>query len=177
MKLTDGERLIVAMLCELYNRVGVKGDIDPDFVQHAISSGHTWALKWKYHGLLHDEEVSDHVVKETGDILSMWRDLEGSYKRLGAADKERIEAEVPYYGKDPRFTGFDGNEESEHMGVARVLIERLERFEEYKGHTLNAHTTTLRRYRRMLAEYQAIQPNIGYSGMDADQIISVLNAK
>ena len=33
MKLSDGEKLIILMLSELYEKLGVEGEIEPDFIK------------------------------------------------------------------------------------------------------------------------------------------------
>lgn len=45
MKLSNSERLILVMLSDLYKKLGVKGAVDPDFVQSAIYSGNPWGLE------------------------------------------------------------------------------------------------------------------------------------
>jgi len=45
MKLTDGEKLILYMLSEIYEHLGIEGKtkIDSQFVKSAIHDGHAWA--------------------------------------------------------------------------------------------------------------------------------------
>ena len=38
MKISDGEKLIILMLSELYEKLGVDGEIEPDFIKSAIFS-------------------------------------------------------------------------------------------------------------------------------------------
>jgi hypothetical protein len=42
MKLTDSEKLTLIMLCEIYEKLGIKGELDSKFVKEAIFSGNTW---------------------------------------------------------------------------------------------------------------------------------------
>jgi hypothetical protein len=51
MKFSDGEKLIIVMLAEIYKAMGIKGNIDPDLVQSAISAGNLWGLRMQYPGL------------------------------------------------------------------------------------------------------------------------------
>ncbi len=39
------EKLILNMLCEIYEHMGVKGAIDHKLVQRTIWGGHGWGLK------------------------------------------------------------------------------------------------------------------------------------
>jgi hypothetical protein len=73
MKLTDGEKIIIYMLSEIYEALEIKGDSDPKFLREAILSGHLWAIKERFHGLLHGHEADQDIVAETRNLLSMWR--------------------------------------------------------------------------------------------------------
>jgi hypothetical protein len=46
MKLSDGEKLILIMLSDVYEKLEIEGEINPKFVKSAIGSGHPWGLKW-----------------------------------------------------------------------------------------------------------------------------------
>ena len=100
-----------------------------------------------------------------------------SYGRLSAKDKERVEKEAEPFGKNPRFNGFDGNNETEHMGVARFLIEDLERFSSFKKRDLNSHMPTLVGYRRMLRIFLPLRPGLTGGVLTASQIIDLLKAR
>ena len=123
VKINDGERLILMMLRDVAKTLKVKGEIDPDFVAEAVwggqvfggSTGNTAAFS-------HEHEDSRANVSEVVDILKMWSFLEGAYAKLSAGDKKRVEKEVGPFGKDVRFLGFDGNNETERLGIAQFLI-------------------------------------------------------
>ncbi len=44
MQLSDGEKLILMMLCDLYDKNEIEGEIDHTFVRDAIFENQTWAL-------------------------------------------------------------------------------------------------------------------------------------
>jgi hypothetical protein len=181
MKLSDGEKLILVMLSELHEKLGIKGEIEPKFVREAIFSGNTWGLKWQYPGIFDSGESSEAVVSEVVNILDMWSFLEGGYKKLSKADKARVEKEAEPLGKDVRFHGFDGNNETEYMGVARFLIDHLNRFASFfKGRDLNSHMPSIDGYRRMFAVFEPMRSSLGFGGkenLDATQIIEILKAR
>ena len=68
MKITDGEKLILLMLSELYDAVEIDGEIDADFVRSAIFYDHTWSIPWKYPGIPFEGQETPDVVKEVLDI-------------------------------------------------------------------------------------------------------------
>jgi uncharacterized protein YfbU (UPF0304 family) len=76
-----------------------------------------------------------------------------------------------------KFIGFDGNNESELMGIARFLIDDMERFTSFKGRELNSHMPTRSMYRRMLSVFEPIRKTLVGVELSADQLITILNAK
>ncbi len=174
--LGNGEKLIVMMLCQLFNHLKVKSEIDPAFVEEVIYGGHYWALDWKYPGLFARYEDVDTVVSEVVDILDMWRFLERGFGALSETDTDRVATEAEPFGKHVVFTGFDGNGEAEYIGVARFLIEKLDRFTEFEGRELNSHMPTLDAYRRMLSVFEPIRKNLIGRDLNAAEVIKILQA-
>ena len=48
MKLSNGERLILIMVSEIYEKLDIKGEINPALVRDAIYGDKLWALGWEY---------------------------------------------------------------------------------------------------------------------------------
>src|ERR1051326_4132312 len=109
MHLTDGEKLILVMLSDIHERLGIENSVDPKFVKAAIHSGNTWALEWQFPGIFDPSDPPREVVSEVVDILGMWSSIELAYKRLPVEDQERVKAEAK--SLDATFRGFDGNNE------------------------------------------------------------------
>lgn len=151
--LSYGEKLTLWMMCDLMDGLGVNSDVDRGKIREAIQSGNTWSLSST---VLQDiAEPSDQIVKETFDILSMWRVIERDIDRLSEDDQKALIEEVGF-GRKPRFEGFDGNNDP-HFGVATHIIDEMGRFEEFRGRDLNSHTmSTLPRYRKFLEKYDSI---------------------
>ena len=143
MKITDGEKLILLMLSELYDKLEVNGEVEPDFIRSAIFSNNTWSIPWKYVGIPFEEQETPEIVKEVLDILDMWSMIERSYANLSEASKQFVDKEAAPFGKDPMFRGFDGNNESEYLGTASFLVNDLDRFEEFKGRDFNSHCPSI----------------------------------
>jgi uncharacterized protein len=168
MKLTDGEKLILYMLSEIYENLGIRNGIDPKFVKSAICDGHAWGLKREYTGIFGIDEDDPAVVSEVSNILEMWLFLESSYDRLSDAAKARV-ATVP------RFGGFGGN--SKHGSVASFLIQKPDRFNEFKGREMYEYTPySLQQQRAMLAVFTPMQSSFP-GRLNADQITEILNAR
>jgi uncharacterized protein len=175
MKISDSDKLILHMLCDVHEALRIKNSVDPTFIRAAISGGHGWALEAKYTGIFGQEDSAE-TKNEVFDILDMWRVIEASYARLSEEEKARIEREAHPFGKDVQFAGFDGNHEGEHLSVARFIIDDMERYKEFKGRNLNS-IHKLEGYRRMLAAYRPLLPALSLSGMSADELLLVLKAK
>jgi uncharacterized protein len=109
MKLSDGEKLILMVLADMYKHLEIKGEFDPDFISATISGGHLWGLRWKYTHIPFETSENPPEVSETVDILDMWSFLEESYGKLSPADNQKVEKEANR--TSVRLFGFDANNE------------------------------------------------------------------
>jgi len=176
VSLRDGEKLIALMLCEVYKHLKIKGEIEPAFIEEAIHGGHYWALEWQYSGIFHGHEDNEDVLSEVVDVLDMWTFIEQGYARLSDAAKKQVEKDAAPFGKNVSFRGFDGNNESEHLGVARFLIEKMARFSTFKGRDLNSHAPSIDTYRRMMQVFEPMRRNLTGGDLGAGAITQLLNA-
>jgi uncharacterized protein YfbU (UPF0304 family) len=174
---SDGEKLVTLMLCEIYKHLKMKSEIDPSFVEATIHQGHLWALGWEYTGILHSHESNTTTRVEVINILDMWSFIERGYGKLSKKDKVRVETEADPFGKRVTFSGFDGNYETGHLGIAGFLINNLNRFSEFKGRDLNSHSPSLDAYRRMLKVFEPVRHNLIGQELDASQIIDILSMR
>ena len=172
VRINDGEKLILMMLCDLYKHLEVDGDIDSEFVRKTIHGGHYWALEQKYSGLFHVD--SPRVVsEEVCNVLDMWSFIERGYAKLSEKDKERVESEE----NDVTFRGFDGNNESDHLSVTLFLINDNGRFNCFKDRDLNSHLPSINAYRRMLAVFEPMRKTLVVGReLSASQIINLQKA-
>lgn len=174
MKITDGEKLIILMLSELYDKFGVDGEIESDFIRSAIFSDKTWSIPWKYSGIPFENQETPEIVKEVLDILDMWSFIEYSYGELNDEGKGYVEKEAAPFGKDPKFRGFDGNNETEYMGTASFIVNQLDRFEEFKERRFNSHCPLVDGYKRMLSVFEEIREDIHFESLNAEQITRII---
>lgn len=180
LKFSDGEKLITLMLCELYKRHKIDGKIDPLFVEEVLLGGHYWGLEWQFPGIFHGDEDNKATVDEVVDILDMWSFLEESYAELSKKDKDSVQKEARHFGKHVIFPGFDGNKEAEHLHIAKFLINKLDRFTEFKGRDLNSHVPLIQVYRHMVRVFESMRTNLDFGGrnwLSAGAIIKILNAQ
>ncbi len=171
---TDGEKLLFFMMRDLYKHLKVQGEVNPDFISSMILGGHYWAAKWDLQHTFSNYHDDPRDVRFVVDVLDMWDFMESGYEKLSKKDKERVEKEAGPFGKHVRFPGFDGNNEVAHVGIARFLIEDMNRWQRFKGRELNSHSRTLTRYSRMLNVFEPIRPTLVGVGLTADQLIQLL---
>ena len=146
-----------------------------NLIREAIFGGHYWALEWEMTGVLHTHSDDRKVVRQVVDILDMWGFIERGYEALSEQDKARVREGAEMIGETaPSFHGFDGNNETEHMGIARFLIEKMNRFQDFHERYLNSHSPTVRRYLRMYRGFETIRPNLVGRQMNVDELIAVL---
>jgi uncharacterized protein YfbU (UPF0304 family) len=177
-KIDDGDRLVIMMLRDIQKTLKIKDpEVDPDFLADVILGGHYWALDWKYTGLFHDHVDSRQVLHEVVDVLDMWSFLEEGYEALSTSEIARIEKEADPFGKYVKFTGFDGNNESEHMGIALFLVEKMDRFTRFKERDMNSHHPSIEAYARMFAVFEPIRNTLVGRRLSVTEIISILKAR
>ena len=175
IQLDKPQRLMVWLLTEMLKTQTGYGDRhDISLIQEAIYGGHLWALDWNLTSLMHSHTDKPEDVKFVVDVLDMWTCIERSFVGLSDSDKTKLEHEVPYIGKDPKFIGFDGNNETDHMGIASFLIHKMERFTNFKSHDLNSHMPKVRRYAKMYQVFEPIRAKLVGREMTVEEMIEVL---
>lgn len=175
VQLTQGEKLIAQMLCDLMTHLKVNSEIDPRLVQKAIVGGHLWALRWEYDGLMPEYSDEPREVTEVVDLLDMWSFIEEAFDKFSKKDIEAIKSADVRFASG-KFIGFDGNNESSHRSIALFMIDEMGRFERFKGRNLNSHSPVLSSYRRMYTVFEPIRATLIGHRMSASQVIEVLAA-
>lgn len=93
------------------------------------------------------EEMPEEVAQEVIDILELHRALTFSVQDLPEAERGDLPERV-------KFEGFDGNNESKHLGFANFFCEEMDRFKELQ--IVNSHCPTLDRYRAQLKKWEEL---------------------
>ncbi|PFH11277.1 hypothetical protein BCF11_3721 [Collimonas sp. PA-H2] len=176
MELSDAEKLILTMLCEVHAHLDIAGELDPKFVQSALHSGNTWGLRWKYGALYDGNARSDPpIVKEVVTILDMWSAIEDGYAALRSLEQDRVAASISPQQVEVKFMGFDSDTEFEHANVASFLIKDMQRFPKFAGRDIHSHQPSISIYRRMVRAFESLQKLAGKGRLNADQLIALLN--
>jgi uncharacterized protein YfbU (UPF0304 family) len=177
MKLSDGEKLIILMLADMYKAMKVKGEFDPNFISNTIWNDKLWGFNWQYQGIPFERGEDDPpAVTDTVNILDMWWIVEEGYAKLSDPDKQRLKKEAEPFGDHVRFAGFDGNNE-EHYGIARYLVDDMKRFTYFAGRELNSHHQSVPGYLRMYRVFEPLRAKLHDRSLNADELIEILKAR
>jgi uncharacterized protein YfbU (UPF0304 family) len=177
MEFTNEQKLIVALLTDIHAALKIKDGLDPMFVQDKVCSGRTWALRWQYSGLFHDDEETPEDVKFVAKVLDLWERLERSFDSLSDAQKAQLVELSPVYGANVRFSGFDGNGgDRDGLGTTHVLVEEMGRWSIFKGRDFNAHAHMSGVYERMIEASKALGKGPADYWFSLEEIAQVLNA-
>lgn len=161
MRMTNAEKLLGIMLAEIMQKVGVTGEVDPMLIKRLITSDSTWAIDWAYSGISGDHaDPQPAYVDEASEIMAMWNIIEAAVRNRGGFATVGLKA-------DPKFVGFDGNNETDYFGVALTLVNDLDRFSDFKGRSLNSHSRSLPQHRAALVTYNAELARNNYNLDDA----------
>jgi hypothetical protein len=173
MEMTSAEKLIVMMLSEIYEKLGIKRGIDPKFIQVAINTGNTWAIELRYGEFLRIQHTERAVASEVLKIMDTWDLIERSYERLLVAEKTQVRKN---YGGIPRFSGFDETSEAGHLGAARFITDHLgRRFLRFKRRDLNSNAPSLEAHRRVLSNAEPLRRSLDRRLLSGTQIAAILD--
>ncbi|MET4603256.1 uncharacterized protein YfbU (UPF0304 family) [Bradyrhizobium sp. JR4.1] len=177
MKLSDGEKLILLMLADIYKAMKIKGEFDPEFISNTIFKDKLWGFNWELHGIPFEPSDDPPEVRETTDFLDMWRFVEEGYEALTPAEKAQLEKDAEPFGTDVKFPGFDGNNEP-HYHIANYMLEDMRhRFVSFKGRDLNSHSHSVDSYRRMYRVFEPIRPNLHNRRLNLAELTEILKAQ
>jgi uncharacterized protein YfbU (UPF0304 family) len=175
MNISDGEKLILLMLSDLYQKLELDGEIDPDFIKSALFNDQMWGISWKYTGIPFANDETPPEVSFVVDVLDMWDFIELSVERLSKEDREVLAEQADPFGRNPSFNGFDGNNEGREMSIARFLINDLERFQRFSGRDLNCHHPSLDMHMRMLEAFKPIRERTPGTPLGVESLVQILS--
>ncbi|MBA1250934.1 YfbU family protein [Pseudomonas luteola] len=176
MEMTNYQKLVLTMLCDIHEKLEIQDSVDPKLVMEAVHGDNTWGLSWAYPGILENEPNPPHV-EFVANVLQMWEDVERSYEQLSDDDKVKVETAATPFGNDPKFPGFDGNNEGEYLSAARFMVENLDRFSDFKGRVNNSHFPAVDGYQRMLNVHEGFSDVMQFGRRSADELIALLNER
>jgi uncharacterized protein YfbU (UPF0304 family) len=116
------------------------------------------------------EPTSADVEKETNEVFQMFDEIELSIASL--PDKSRI--------NEIKFGGFDGESESQHLGIGRFLLNgtgrhqnKYRRFLDYVD-SMDSHWPKMAQYRPMMIAWKKFE---GQFPLPEDAIMKIIEAR
>lgn len=175
MQLEAKDKLILNMLCDIYEHLKIEDRLDPDLIREAVSSDNMWALSWQYDGIFSGSDIeTPTMVQEVADILEMWRMLEKSFEKLSLEDRQYLADEVGFFGQEVRFSGFCQNTEAKQCQILRMLVKKMGRWETFADRKFQSVPHSLVAYRRMLAQFRPIHESLIDNSDDSISIGSMV---
>ena len=174
VEISDGERIIIQMLFDS-EKDPSRREIERKPLMEAIYGGHFWALEWEMGGLLHRHRDDPKLVKYVVDVMDMWSFIEEAWDDYSETEKDEVRRADSVYFKDPVFMGFDGNNESSQIRIARHLVDEMGRFQRFKGRDLNSHSHTGVRYSAMLSKFLQARPKLVGRRLSLSEIVEIFN--
>lgn len=172
---SDGDKMLMLMMGDLFKALKIKNsESNPEFLAKVIYGGHYWAPKWDMQGVFHDHVDNPRDVTHVVNVLDMWSFMEEAYDQLNPTQKSAITEEVGPWATDVKFSGFDGNNESSQMSIARFLVEEMSRFSRFKGRDMNSHSPTYHRYIRMIELFEPMRASLVGGGLSLQQLVALL---
>lgn len=164
MELSKKDRLI------LFNQYEILKNLNPDEKKYYETNQEIIQEGFVYDYHLLDsflyEETPASVSEFVYEVLQMYRCIRDSYHNYDEKDKEEFEK------LDPKFRGFDGNEESEYYTYACFLLEKLGKYEEsYEGGKIdtNSHCNMVDEYKEMILRWKEVRSS-KYGSLTIEQI-------
>ena len=170
MELRVADKLILALLADIIEKLEIKGTVDPGFLRAALS-GHSWALD---RTLSNDVlgEVPASTVQHVMGTLEMWHYIEESFARLSDAEKEAVLDAAPAFGDGVRFPGWDTTCEFDCISVADMLVQQMGDFPRYRECDFSTGSPRAGLYDRMRGPFD----RAGGGLLNQEQLIAVLRA-
>lgn len=175
IEMTDAQKLIVALLIDNSRPVDQR-QYDYELIESALFGGNSWAVRRKYSGIFIDEDPDPQIVKEVADAFMMWSFVENAVGNFSATQKTEYESLVGEHDQDPKYLGYDGNNETDHYSATEMMVESLDKFGEFFGREHNSHLPTAQTYRQMVHEFKRVDLGHGGRTLTPSEVAGIVNA-
>ncbi|WP_419899585.1 YfbU family protein [Roseomonas sp. USHLN139] len=167
---TGAEKLSLYLLTEILKEISDSSE--SILLQKLLLGGHYWAINSEFTGIFHNHVDNPKSAQQVINILDMWYIIENSYRKFSTQDKKMIEDHFKgNFRKE--FMGFSGNDETEHLGIARIFIDDLNKFGYFKGRNLNSHFPTLSENLAIYSKFKEIRPHLADRDLELSEFIEL----
>ncbi len=175
--LSHGEKLILLMLCDIYEKLNITNSFNPEIIEEAIRTGNIWAINRKYR-VSAEADIPESDVIFVCNVLDMYTSLNYSYNLLSVEEKKKLSSELGIHGEKENFNfpGFDGNHEFEYGSIA-CMLHKIGRYKS-QNVTVNSHTPKVGMYKRMLHVFTPLlELDSNDSGLSYESLKEVMRAQ
>lgn len=176
MKFTDEQRLIVMMLADIQESLNIRGDFDPKFISKVAAWKNEFAIAWASNGIFDDSNTPEEF-QFVIDVVDMWSFIERAVGSFSTEERAELEGKAGVWGKNPKFQGFDGNNETDLMSYVTLLVEDLNRFTDFSGRDFNSHVPLTGRYTAMLNKFTPVRSTLLDRRLTVDELAEILLAR
>ncbi|MDI7501749.1 YfbU family protein [Cronobacter dublinensis] len=177
MNLSDYEKLSLAILCEIHTALKLSDNgLDSKFITKALDTGNEWAISSRFGDYLGFEK-SKHPEKVNFiyNVLDMWSFIEEGVEALTEEERVTLKERAAPFGKNPRFNGFDGNNETSYLRIASFIVNDTDAFGgRFADRDLNSHVPRVEKYKRMYAVFEPWRDNYPGRPLNVDELVELL---
>ncbi|MCF7742248.1 YfbU family protein [Aeromonas veronii] len=176
MNFTPEQRLIVSLLCDIHQKLEIADSFDSRLISDAINTGNEWAIGMTYGDGLGDTSPLSEECSFVCNVLHMSELIETVFSQMDAEQKAETRR-LTDFNPEKVFYGFDGNNETDLMSIARFLVTRLHKFTHFTGREFNSHMPSVGAYRRMLVAFDEVMEKGPFGLLTPQNIATILNEK
>lgn len=172
VKITNVERLTLLNQFKILNSIIPQKDQDLDYAYfiEVLENGYEHEYANVFQKSM-AEAMSEEESEFVWQVLNAHRHILLSFHKLQKSGSlEKLEED------DVMFKGFDGNEDGGHLLYCDFIINKMGRFEEFRGYDLNTHSSILSRYRDLLRRFDSF-PAESRLNLSEQDIMYILNKK
>lgn len=172
MKPTDSEKLILLMLVDLHEKLGIEGKLGRSDLSMLLEHDVTWRALNSY-GVI----GASAEVQEVTSILAMWEKIERSWEKLNPSDRAEVLARCPHIYRAPQFPGFNWYDDTNYADIAHELRQQGKIPSHYGPRGMeDAPKGISSSYREMMSTYANVVAEAYEGWIGKDELCAILNA-
>ncbi|HDX8591152.1 TPA: YfbU family protein [Aeromonas dhakensis] len=174
MNFSPEQRLIVSLLCDIHQKLEIADSFDSQLISDAINTRNDWAIGMLYGDSLGDTSGLGEECLFVCNVLNMSECIETSFAQMDAAQQTETRR-LTDFNPERVFFGFDGNNETHLMSIARFLVTRMDKFTHFTGREFNSHMPSVDAYKRMLGAFNQVMDRGNFGPLGPQEVAFVMN--
>lgn len=172
MKPTNAEKLILLMLVDLHEKLGIESKLSPSDLPTLLEHDVTWRALNSY-GVI----GASAEVQEVTSVLNMWEKIERCWEKLNPSDRAEVLARCPHIDRAPKFPGFSWFDDTNYADIAYELRQQGKISSHYGPRGMeDAPEGISSSYKGMISAYAAVVAEVHEGWIGKDELCAILNA-